>query len=537
MNELNWQIDSFVQENGMVFSQGWIFNKTKTISRLSLNLVEDTKDCIFADYGKKREDVGAFYPGFSNSICSGFIVYGTFSTKVNNSELELVCYYSDGEVESVIIPNVVVISDNVNKNRIKKIVIFKQFLVLMKRAIALLKAGNFSLLFEKIKRFKNTIPTKQLENAAEINELLDIDEKRNMIFFLDHDYGGGANLYRNRIIEEKIASGWGVLVLVYNISTLSYKLIVRGRRGVFSYRISGYDFIFSLLNYIKINEIIYNTGVSFCNPETIPGFLVSLKLKSGAKLITLAHDFFPVCPSHFLIDDNGIYCDIPDPSICISCLRHNSYGFTKLFESGDINEWRDKWGGLIIASDRLRFFSGNTLKLYKKVYPQLDNKKTSIVPHSVDYLPKRMLITQKEHLRIGVIGQIGYHKGAKVVRELSQKIHDEQYPVKIIVIGTIEDSCPSDVVTQTGPYERSQLPALIQKCGVNVILFPSIWPETFSYVVQEMIELAYPVACFDLGAPADRIRNYQSGLILSSMSPASILKELIDFHRQLYPIQ
>ena len=192
---------------------------------------------------------------------------------------------------------------------------------------------------------------------------------------------------------------------------------------------------------------------------------------------------------------------------------------------------------MIIASDKFVTFSQSTLDIYRRAYPQLQPENTLIVPHIVGYMPRRAEVQQKERLRIGVVGQIGFHKGAEFVKQLAYEIKKTELPADIVIIGAIEASCPSGVVTQTGPYEQSDLPDLLEDNGVNIILFPSIWPETFSYVVQEMVELGYPIACFNLGAPAERLKNYQKGLILSSMSAGNVLQELIKFHRKIYTIQ
>ncbi len=66
------------------------------------------------------------------------------------------------------------------------------------------------------------------------------------------------------------------------------------------------------------------------------------------------------------------------------------------------------------------------------------------------------------------------------------------------------------------------------------MLFPSICPETFSYVVHELMDMKLPVASFNFGAPAERLASYSKGLVLSSMDPASVLDELISFHRKTY---
>jgi hypothetical protein len=539
-NSLHWSVDSMVKKGTTVFSYGWIFNESKQIAQLALLLVDDkgSLSSIKADYGKSREDVGAYFSDFEHAGNAGYIIYGSFNTSSEGIGLRLCCTYTDGTVEHVDIPDSHYLhaGNEKNDNKISKKLILKQIFVLIKRTLMLVRSGNFSLLYNKVRRYKNTTPIKGLNTAGDITSLLNSNERKKVIFFLDHDLGGGANHYRNRLIQDKISDGFSALVLAFNISSLTYKLIVKSASGESSYKIPGIEFIYDLLGYIEIKEIIYNTGVSFVNPETIPSFLLDLKLKTNAQLITLAHDLFPICPSHFLLNDKGQYCDIPDPTVCRACLKNNTYGFTTLFESGDINEWRDQWGGMIIASDKFITFSQNTLDLYKRVYHQIQPENTLISPHVVSYLPEKAVIKQKERLRIGIVGQIGHHKGADFVKELSLEIKKTNCQADIVVIGAIEASCSPEVVSQTGPYKQAELPALLEEHGVNIILFPSIWPETFSYVVQEMVELGYPVACFNLGAPAERLKNYHNGLVLSSMSAGNVLQELVKFHRKVYSI-
>lgn len=540
MSKLHWSIDYFVRHSGTVFSYGWVFNENKPIAKLSLFLSEGNSDNFLnVDYGKVREDVNACFPSFEQSKYSGYIIYGSFGADVNISNVKLLCTYTDGMTEIIDMPDngLDLAMEGNDKNTIPKKIIFKQAMVLFKRAFNLIKTGQFSLLINKVGRYKNKTPSKNLDSPSDIIGFLNSTEKEHVVFLIDHDLGGGANHYRNQLIKKKISEGCSAIVLSFDITSLSFKLIVRGEKGDFNFKIPGYKFIFDLLPFIKIEEIIYNTGVSFIHPEEIPGFLISLKIKTNAQLITQAHDHFPLCPSQFLINDHGEYCDIPDVAVCASCLRNNTFGFTTLFEANDIEEWRDKWGGLMIASDKIVTFSKSTLDLYQRVYPQIQEENTIIAPHSVDYFPAKANIQQTQRLKIGVVGQIGYHKGSNVVKELAQEIKDKKYPAEIVIIGMIDSLCPVDIVTQTGTYKHDELPSLLEKHGVNIILFPSICPETFSYVVQEMMELGYPIASFDLGAPAERLRNYQDGFILSSKSAGIVLQELVKFHQQVYSIK
>ena len=102
------------------------------------------------------------------------------------------------------------------------------------------------------------------------------------------------------------------------------------------------------------------------------------------------------------------------------------------------------------------------------------------------------------------------------------------------MIGEVESECDPLVVTQTGKYQHDQLSKLIESSGANIFFFPSIWPETFSYVVQELITMKLPTASFKLGAPAERLEIYPKGLLIESMNPVDILDELISFHQKIY---
>jgi glycosyltransferase involved in cell wall biosynthesis len=78
------------------------------------------------------------------------------------------------------------------------------------------------------------------------------------------------------------------------------------------------------------------------------------------------------------------------------------------------------------------------------------------------------------------------------------------------------------------------LPIIVEKIGANIFLMPSICPETFSYVTQELIDMEVPLVCFDIGAQAEKIKNYHKGLIISyDSTPNEILEQIEQFHKKL----
>ena len=71
--------------------------------------------------------------------------------------------------------------------------------------------------------------------------------------------------------------------------------------------------------------------------------------------------------------------------------------------------------------------------------------------------------------------------------------------------------------------DEDDLVELIEANRINLALFPSVCPETFSYVTEEMIRLELPIVAFDLGAPGERLRSYRNGRLAPDVSAASAL--------------
>jgi glycosyltransferase involved in cell wall biosynthesis len=186
------------------------------------------------------------------------------------------------------------------------------------------------------------------------------------------------------------------------------------------------------------------------------------------------------------------------------------------------------------VADRVLCFSNASRDLLLKAYPELRTERISVVPHATSYFPSRKpQVNMSSGLHIGVLGEIGPHKGCAIVQALSEEIVRQKARIRISVIGTLEADCDAAVVTETGPYEPSSLVDMVEASGANVFLFPSIWPETFSYVVDELMQLEVPIACFDMGAPAERVRRYPRGKLIPFSNARAILSALSTFHAEL----
>lgn len=538
--EFYWSVDSLVVRDNAFFGFGWVFHARHEITSLRFRLTFAGKDeflpeYVSADAGKSREDVERAFANQPRALNSGYVVYGAFPAGAKLNSIDLICSLADGSVVELAVPTSSVIRfSNANEAENSRLML-RQFYVFARRGVRLIRSGKFTSLFGKVRRYLKGRPKTALYKPADLAALLREGERKDLCFIIDHDLGGGANHYRDRLVDSMINDGRSVVILTYHVATLSHMLILRNSRVNLRCSIPDKNFLLDAVKKLSVTDVIYNTGVSFVRPEEIPQLLIAIKQLTSARLKVLVHDFFLVCPSHFLIDDTGRHCHIPDMKVCASCIQRNQQGFTTLFVDRDMPKWRSIWGSLLAAADEVVTFSNNGTELLLKAYPQLQGTKISVVPHKVNHLTGKLPhITNTRSLCIGIVGHIGFHKGSLFIQALAREIKHRGVDLKIVVIGAIEVSCEPSVVTQTGPYQHDEMSGLIERSGANVFLFPSICPETFSYVVQELVGMDLPVASFNFGAPAERLASNPKGLVLDSMDPGDVLDELISFHHKTY---
>jgi glycosyltransferase involved in cell wall biosynthesis len=112
---------------------------------------------------------------------------------------------------------------------------------------------------------------------------------------------------------------------------------------------------------------------------------------------------------------------------------------------------------------------------------------------------------------------------------MAEIIEHEAAGTTLIVIGPFDGWLRGRQVTVTGPYKVEDLPSILTEFGVNICFLPSIWPETYSYVTSELMALDMPLCCFDLGAPAERVRDYDKGLVIGQIDAVVRLVRSADF--------
>jgi GT2 family glycosyltransferase len=352
------------------------------------------------------------------------------------------------------------------------------------------------------------------------------------LLIVDHNIGGGSNQYSEKLKDSYLSNRLPVIFFCDDATT--GEMFVRLTFGEFDVRVffGGLQEIKTALLLLDIGEGFYNEAVSHKEPEKSLRLFLDVLKEKEATLQVAMHDFYPVCPSYTLINDRGVYCGVPENlEVCKKCIINNNADF--LHEGVDIAAWRLFWKELFTYCSGIICFSENTKTILLKAYSGFDDK-ISVVPHEVKVqFSSKPVIDFNKRLHIGVVGGINYQKGLKVITDMAKVIRKQNLDIMITVVGIVDSVTPIEGVNVTGPYKHSDLPEIFEKNNINIALFPSVWPETFSYVTSELMQLDIPLACFNLGAPAERVSLYERGLILESMDSEDIIYELSEFYSKI----
>lgn len=327
-----------------------------------------------------------------------------------------------------------------------------------------------------------------------------------IVLYINHSLGGGADLYVKEKMQEKLNEDENVYSITY--IPLSHQYELKNERMAKSFYFDDISVLLYLVS-IKTKEIYFNELATYPNVLGLLKIFIKIKMnKENIKFTYLVHDFFCICPRLNLLNDKGYFCKLPQNEICDSCLSKSEFD-----QINRIDSWRNEWKKFLEYNDEIICFSENTCQYILSLYDSCRDK-IKIIPHKVESIGS--VIVEKDNITtIGLLGELCFHKGREVVKNLVDFIKLKQIKdYRIVCIGNAEDIENDNVFISTGRYKRKDLPKLVEEFKIDVFFIPSICPETFSYTVSEIISMNIPLVSFDLGAQGDKTKNYKYGKVL-----------------------
>lgn len=325
--------------------------------------------------------------------------------------------------------------------------------------------------------------------------------------YLAHSMGGGADDY----LTDRIARDLPQAALVLRVGTARrWQLELHCATGVARGATDDFALIQRLLAPIHRLQIVYSCGVGDADTADLPARLLALKRGARDSIEVLIHDYLPVSPSYTLLNSAGQYAGPPDPTSPDAAHRQRRPNGAVC----SLKDWQENWGKLLLAATAVTTFSQNSAAIIVVAYPDI-RAKLRITPHQLLHgIPRLSAPVRRDSPVIGVLGNIGFQKGAAVLRDLSQMLN-QTGSAKLIVLGQMDPIYGLAASSQIhGGYTRHDISTLAARYDITDWLIPSIWPETFSYTTHEAIASSLPVWCFDLGAQADAVRAAGKGGVI-----------------------
>ena len=254
--------------------------------------------------------------------------------------------------------------------------------------------------------------------------------------------------------------------------------------------------------------------------------VTALLARFGLPYDVWVHDWSWICPRLSLVTPEERFCGEPPVRDCVACAARGEPPVIPLPAAA----LRARSAALLGGAQRVITASRDGARRITRHFP-------AIVPAVLPWepapkaTPGMPLLPGAAMLTIAVVGAIGVEKGYGILLACARDAAARGLKLRFAVIGYTIDDTPlleTGHVSVTGPFETGEAAALIRGSGATLALLPSIWPETWCYALSDIWEGGLNAAVFDIGAPAERVRQAGRGWVLPlGLSPPALNDALL----------
>ena len=245
------------------------------------------------------------------------------------------------------------------------------------------------------------------------------------------------------------------------------------------------------------------------------------------------HDYFTLCPSCNLLDDNNRFCGVPsDLTACNRCLQRK-------FSIGDgeakvVETWRQDLAGALKQVSAAHFPSESARNFILTVHGFLARLPSVVLPTylapATARMPSEEPVPSTTVPTLTVLGCAAVQKGSSLLVKIVPEL--VAAGVRLVFLGNQRDQWELDPVTASqcvflGPYAPHTVVQTLQSIRPNAVLLPSIWPETYMRTLSEVWQAGLPALVLDYGAQAARVRAQGGGTVLLNSEPSGVVAQIL----------
>ncbi len=243
----------------------------------------------------------------------------------------------------------------------------------------------------------------------------------------------------------------------------------------------------------------------------LPGTTVETILQLGSPYDIYVHDYVWFCPQITLIDKSGRYCGEPDVATCERCVADIGSNLTENITVSSLRQRSERW---LTGARKTVAPSKDAADRLLRHFPGL---KIDVKPIEQSLVARPKAVAVSGRIRVALVGAIGIHKGFEVLLACAKDAETRDLPLEFTIIGYSKHDQPlidTGRVFITGGYAEQEFPELLRREQPNIILLPSVWPETWSYTLTYALASGLPIVAFDIGAIAERLKELGTGVLL-----------------------
>lgn len=258
-----------------------------------------------------------------------------------------------------------------------------------------------------------------------------------------------------------------------------------------------FDFIH--VDFVHVHHIMYQYFDIFdlIQEKKIP-YIVSL------------HDFYFICPTFALLENDERYCGENPNCDCLNCLKK-----LRNVEGNFIQEWRKLSEKALRNAEKIITPTDSVKNIVNRYFKDLP---IQTIEHGVEKIEYEFeKAEEKDKKNIAFIGGINQLKGIAFFKEFVKKVNEPESQYVLHLFGNTSEEALNESNGNYqfhGMYQREDIVKLLKENQIDLVLLLTICPETYSYTLTESLMANIPVLALNYGALAERISRDDLGWIL-----------------------
>lgn len=284
-----------------------------------------------------------------------------------------------------------------------------------------------------------------------------------------------------------------------------------------------------------VGDLLIRYGIELVHIRHIAWHSISLaRLAKRLDIPTVLsfHDFYTICPTVNLLDENQVFCGGECTSTEGRCPTPiwSEYRLVNL-KHDFIKTWQSNMAKMFKHIDAFVTTAPSAKEMMTKIYPQLEQANFKVIPHGRDFPhlqtePTFVLRPPKPNkpLRVLFPGNISSSKGAELIVEVKKL--DVNNRLEFHFLGRTRHFLKSVGILH-GTYTRADFDQWMQKIRPHCVGIFSIWPETYCHTLTESWASGIPVVAVNKGAVGERIARHGGGWLIDEVDPQVVYNRLL----------